>query len=223
MILALADALSEAGKLTACEWAASGSLTKPTLDAFTNAIGAYDKARRETYPWAVTFADPTGKAGTRVEVLERFSTRAEAEDYLGTSAGVDSDKLEAGWYGVDGPEDDIEPPAGEDIDPDPKDAREDLDTIRAEVHSDDRVIEAQFNALPWFEQASDEEIKALAKCDWGGDYPADEVAQHMADLDPNVRKVFDYVALRVSEGFECHVNEDDARAWLTAYRPGLLS
>ena len=41
--------------------------------------------------------------------------------------------------------------------------------IRAEVHSDDYAATAKFDAAPWFEQATDEAIEQLAKCDYGGD------------------------------------------------------
>ena len=46
--------------------------------------------------------------------------------------------------------------------------------IRGEVKSDDCVKQAIFNAIPWFEQAADDDICALAACDFGGDYPADD-------------------------------------------------
>ncbi|KKL23440.1 hypothetical protein LCGC14_2425330, partial [marine sediment metagenome] len=68
-------------------------------------------------------------------------------------------------------------------------------TIKAECHSDDRVREANFDATPWFVQASAESIGDLARCGWGGDYPADGVAQFMAEQDREVGKVFQYLDL----------------------------
>ncbi len=65
--------------------------------------------------------------------------------------------------------------------------------IRAECHSDDRVYAAEFNALAWFEQAEDSEILKLAEEDWGDGYAADEVGMFMADLVPDVQKMFDYL------------------------------
>ena len=37
--------------------------------------------------------------------------------------------------------------------------------IRAETHPDDHAREIEFDATKWFEQASDEEILALARTD----------------------------------------------------------
>ncbi len=94
--------------------------------------------------------------------------------------------------------------------------------IKAECHSDDRVREANFDATLWFIQASSESIGDLAKCGWGGDYPADGVAQFMARHDEVVNKVFQYLYLvgdkRDAPGFECYVDEADALAWLRENR-----
>lgn len=98
-------------------------------------------------------------------------------------------------------------------------------TIPAEVHTDDWVAQAEFDAEIWMIQASDEKIEALAKCEWGGDYPADEVAEFMESRDPQVKAVFEYkhaVNLHKTMGFECHVNEEAAWAWLESRRPFLF-
>lgn len=95
-------------------------------------------------------------------------------------------------------------------------------TIKAECHSDDWIREAKFDATPWFVQASAESMGELAKCSWGGDYPADEVAQFMAEHDQGVLKMFQYLNLvsdqKDAPGFECHVAAADAMAWLTENR-----
>jgi len=52
--------------------------------------------------------------------------------------------------------------------------------IRAEVHSDDYVRQVKFDATKWFESASDQEIINLINCDFGGDYPADSVAENLS-------------------------------------------
>ncbi len=95
-------------------------------------------------------------------------------------------------------------------------------TINAECHSDDRVREADFDATPWFRQASAESIAGLAACGWGGDYPADGVAHFMAEHNEEVGKVFQYLDLvsdkKDAPGFECHVDETDAMAWLRENR-----
>jgi hypothetical protein len=56
--------------------------------------------------------------------------------------------------------------------------------IHAECHSDDGLRTANFNAVRWFERASDAEIKELAQEDWGEDYAADRVAMFMAEFVP---------------------------------------
>ena len=65
--------------------------------------------------------------------------------------------------------------------------------IRADCHSDDRVYSAAFNALPWFEQADERYILKLAREDWCDGYAADDVGIFMADLVPDVQKMFDYL------------------------------
>lgn len=100
--------------------------------------------------------------------------------------------------------------------------------IAAEVHSDDRVFEAHFDAAPWFATASDEEIEALALCGWGGDYAADEVALAMEEYNTDVERVLEYVHAIADRrdkkdvcGFECYVEAKDALAWLDTNRPAL--
>ena len=93
--------------------------------------------------------------------------------------------------------------------------------IQAEVHSDDWAAEAKFDATPYFEQASDEELKELADCDYGGDYAADDVARFFEDTDEGVAFVFKYLDARGDQGFECHVDVEQAEAWIRANRPDL--
>lgn len=98
--------------------------------------------------------------------------------------------------------------------------------IPAEVHADDHVFTADFDALPFFQEASDNEIIELVKCGFGGDFPADEVALHMAALDEGVRDVFKYLEHDPTMGgdkvgFECHVEEGPALAWIKSAKPAL--
>ncbi len=100
--------------------------------------------------------------------------------------------------------------------------------IQAEAHSDDHVIEVKFDATPYFEQADDEALLQLAECGWGGDYPGDYVAQHMAEKVPDVAKLFEYLTAIADVpskkdvcGFECHVDATDAMAWIAGNRPNL--
>jgi hypothetical protein len=110
------------------------------------------------------------------------------------------------------------PPSEQPIDPSLK--------ISAECHSDDHAIQVEFDAAPWFAQASIEQIKALEACGWRGDYPADAVAQFFADT--TTQPVFTYLHARNNAdpgtcGFECSVNKHHARRWLDSYRPNILS
>lgn len=97
--------------------------------------------------------------------------------------------------------------------------------IPAECHSDDRAVEIQFDALKWFEQASDEEIADLVLCGFGGDYPADIVADYF-DCS-TTRPLFFYLEEIVDRlkscGFECYVNEEAARKWIGEHRPNLAA
>jgi hypothetical protein len=96
-------------------------------------------------------------------------------------------------------------------------------TIPAECHSDDHIVEAEFDALPWFKQASDKEIIDLAKVEWGGDYEADDVADFCRNESWDVAAMFNYLdtvaGTDKAVGFECHVVEAAAMAWLQVNRP----
>lgn len=91
--------------------------------------------------------------------------------------------------------------------------------ISAEIHSDDYLYKADFDATKWAEQASDEDILALVSCGGRGDYPADEVAEWEDDHSTTVREVFNYVAKHGSIGFEVSVNMDELKEWLKINRP----
>jgi hypothetical protein len=95
--------------------------------------------------------------------------------------------------------------------------------IGAEVHTDDHDIEINFDASPWFAQASDSEIVELANCGWGGDLPADAVAQESVKWYPEIEAILDHKGPHKDlSGFECHVDESDAIAWLEANRPRMV-
>ena len=90
--------------------------------------------------------------------------------------------------------------------------------IQAEAHSDDQAVRIKFDALAWFRESSAENILALANCGWGGDYPADAVVLHTQDGEQE-KRLFSYLTIHPKMGFECHVNEDNAMAWLADNRP----
>lgn len=92
--------------------------------------------------------------------------------------------------------------------------------IKAKCYSDDRCIEVNFDATPWFEQADEKEIMDLIQYGWRR-YPADAVAHFMADLDKGVAEMFQYLGFRArleTIGFECYVNKEDALIWLKENR-----
>ena len=71
---------------------------------------------------------------------------------------------------------------------------------------------------------NDSEVLELAADDWGDSYAADRVGMFMAELVPNVQKMFDYLehynqAQTKHIGWICTVNKDHALKWLKAHRP----
>ena len=100
-----------------------------------------------------------------------------------------------------------------------------LTVIPAEVHSDDFHVQVKFDAVAWFKGATDKQLMELAESDWGGDYPADDVARFFSGL--MTKPVFDYLATRPTApngdtvGFECHVDPKAAAAWLRRFRPSV--
>jgi hypothetical protein len=95
--------------------------------------------------------------------------------------------------------------------------------IKATIRSDDSVASVSFDATPWFEQASDQEIIDLARCGWGGDYAADEVSQFFSDS--ITAQVFDYLDSHPARetnsaiGHETHIDMDEAIEWVIENRP----
>lgn len=102
--------------------------------------------------------------------------------------------------------------------------------IPAECYDDRHTHEAYFDAVSWFNQATDQEIKALADCGWGDNYPADAVAEFCRSFDSSVETMFDCMAIlnhnrgiyKDVTGFECHVDKDCALDWLCQHRPQLF-
>lgn len=97
-------------------------------------------------------------------------------------------------------------------------------TIPAEVHSDDHKVQAAFDALPYFMQASDDDLFELGFCGFGGDYPADAVAQYVANSDEGVGRVFTYLSFEPENfgkrvGFECYIEKLPATEWIREHRP----
>ena len=97
--------------------------------------------------------------------------------------------------------------------------------IAAEVHDDALFKRVDFDAAPWFTQATDADILALQQAGWSGDNMADEVAYY---FDGHNKEIVDLFALcRATQstsnpqGFECSVDKDSAKVWLKQHRKGL--
>ena len=102
--------------------------------------------------------------------------------------------------------------------------------IRAEAHSDDKAVEVNFDATPYFVKvAGDMEILNIIKCGFRGDYPTDRIAEEYPDLgsetDRKIKELFKYVEIagRVRDmGFEVSVDEDDLLKWIRHNRTSLM-
>jgi hypothetical protein len=97
--------------------------------------------------------------------------------------------------------------------------------IETEIHDDERRTQSTFDSTPWFEQASDDEIVALAKIGWGGDTEADQVGLFFEDDEIGtpctVPSVF-RTSMVLDVGYEVSINEEHARAWVQTNRPHLM-
>lgn len=99
--------------------------------------------------------------------------------------------------------------------------------ISARTHTDDHAIEVEFDATPYFAKAPEENLARLIECGFGGDYPADWVAQNLAETQPEIAAMFTYLdarnrASRKSIGYEVQVDEEQALGWLRQNRRSVL-
>ena len=103
--------------------------------------------------------------------------------------------------------------------------------IKANAQSDDGSIFIEFDAEPWFKQALDKDIFALARNGWGGCYPADQVVTDSSSWVPKLADMLRFLELnnalkhdrRQELGFECLVDTDDAWNWLRENRMSLYN
>lgn len=101
--------------------------------------------------------------------------------------------------------------------------------VSATVSSDDGEVSVDFNAAPWFAQASDDEILGLAAIRWQNGAEADAVAEFFRDNE--TRDLFDYIgtvnrsrrrrSVQDPLGFEVEVDRDEALGWIARHRPDL--
>ena len=92
------------------------------------------------------------------------------------------------------------------------------DMIRAYCHSDDWHIVANLDASEYINKCTDDEIRALHRIGWGGDYESDWVAQYFSES--TLKEFFDYLAYGKG-GYECQIDEESIMTWLQGNRPHL--
>ena len=90
--------------------------------------------------------------------------------------------------------------------------------IKAEIHSDDRVFECEFDATLWFEQAGDDEIIKLCEICWHLGTQSDEVGLFFEDSNPDIAALLNYCRRVDGLGFEVSVDGEDALVWLDEHR-----
>lgn len=103
--------------------------------------------------------------------------------------------------------------------------------IRAEVScdNDDHGPVIRFDATPWFEQASDDDIRALRQEEYGCGYESDCVAEFVADRDATVAGFFSYLSFRndhgrgSGSGYTVRIGDKDAESWIAEHRPHLAA
>lgn len=95
-------------------------------------------------------------------------------------------------------------------------------TIPAEIHSDDHRVQVEFDALPWFETATENQVLSLRKGDWCCSIHADRVATEHPDPTKQIARVLDYCETITQTGdpmgFEVWVLHRAAITWLKANR-----
>lgn len=84
-------------------------------------------------------------------------------------------------------------------------------------------MQVEFGATPYFEALDDEGLQQLAGCDFTGDH----VAQGLADQEPKIQALFEYLDARNAmgrekTGFEVRVDPSDALTWIARNRPQAL-
>lgn len=96
--------------------------------------------------------------------------------------------------------------------------------IPAKCHSDTHHIQIDFDAVEYFSQCDFQDVVDLANCQWGGDYPADRVAEWFKET--TTKTLFTYLdciaespACEDMRGFECEVDDEAATKWLRENRP----
>ncbi len=102
--------------------------------------------------------------------------------------------------------------------------------IPATFRTGDGIARAEFDAAPWFQQASVEEIVNLAAEGWSGGYCGDEVAAWFDGKDAGVTAVYRYIEATQDLPGEVDCGGSDFRAeekhvlnWLREHRPDVAT
>ncbi|HDL86050.1 MAG TPA: hypothetical protein ENH11_06980 [Candidatus Acetothermia bacterium] len=99
--------------------------------------------------------------------------------------------------------------------------------IPARVVANRCLESVEFDAAPWFRQASDADILTLFQQGRSGAGMANNVAVFVADHCPKLKLMLDFIYdhnrcnVRHRAGFECQVDPEEARAWVVGNRPGI--
>ncbi len=101
-------------------------------------------------------------------------------------------------------------------------------TLPAEARSDDGEAGCHFDALAYFQQASDDDLEKLAGCGFGGNYPADDIAyfyeaedRRVSDMLRHCEQLQDDPEAEDHSGFEVRVEPRAALDWIRVKRPAL--
>lgn len=102
-------------------------------------------------------------------------------------------------------------------------------TILGRIQADDRGAMARFDATPWFEKATEEQVKQIAHEGWGHGYASDRIAYDLNPMPDAVDKVFFYLEYANKQagkewranpvGYEVEINPESAAWWLARNRP----
>lgn len=92
-------------------------------------------------------------------------------------------------------------------------------SIPAHVMTGSQAHETYFDALLWFEQASDYELYDLNQADYGGS-EAHQVAQWFGMSTANIKEIMGHSD--TEGGFSCQIFLEEAEEWIRQHRPIIL-
>ena len=93
--------------------------------------------------------------------------------------------------------------------------------IHATAYSDDTVGIVVFDAAPYCEQASDEDLSIVSREGNDGGYASRFVAEWTKGRDPFLEILFAYLE-KHHQGFSCSLDEGELLAWIKQHRPALF-